>query len=171
MIVIVMGVSGSGKTTIGKHLAITLGWLFLDGDDFHPPANIAKMRQGIPLTDGDRWPWLDRLRQDLEQLLAQGQSAVVACSALKQRYRDRLQGPDGTRIRFVYLHGHPDYLRSRLRQRQGHFMAADMLDSQLATLEVPQDAILVEVDDSVSVAVAVNRICTQLGSLEDVRGA
>ena len=103
MIIIVFGVSGAGKTTVGKLLARELGWQFLEADDFHPAANIEKMRRGHPLTDEDRWPWLDRLREQIEQLLSAGENAVLACSALKRAYRDRLRVSD--EVKFVFLRG------------------------------------------------------------------
>jgi gluconokinase len=134
MVVILMGVSGSGKTTIGRLLARDLGWPFCDGDDFHPQANIDKMRQGIPLTDDDRDAWLTALRQQIDTLVETRQSAVLACSALKQTYRDRLYQPE---VRFIYLKGDFALIRRRLLARQGHFMQADLLASQFVTLEEP----------------------------------
>ena len=144
MIIIIMGVSGAGKTTIGQLLARELGWPLFDGDDLHPPTNVEKMRRGIPLTDADREPWLRTLRELIERLSAEARSAVIACSALKQSYRERLAAglPD---MRFVYLHGDPALIRQRLTQRHGHFMPAELLQSQLEALEAPQDAIVVDV--------------------------
>jgi len=137
MIIILMGVSGSGKTTIGHLLAQDLGWPFYDGDDFHPPSNIDKMRQGIPLTDDDRDAWLTTLRHQIDTLVDTRQSAVLACSALKQTYRERL-GRGQPEVRLFYLKGDPALIRQRLLARQGHFMPADLLASQFATLEEPQ---------------------------------
>jgi len=141
MIVLVMGVAGVGKTTIGEPLARALGWRFLDADDYHPPENVAKMKAGIPLQDADRWPWLGRLNRELKEL----ENAVLACSALKQSYRERLaQGiPDFT---VVYLHGSAALIRARLEARQHRYMPAALLDSQLATLEPPARAIAIDVD-------------------------
>lgn len=140
MILLVMGVAGVGKTTIGEPLARALGWRFLDADDYHPPENVAKMKAGIPLQDADRWPWLSRLNRELKEL----ENAVLACSALKESYRERLaQGiPD---FRVVYLHGSPALIRARLESRQHRYMPAALLDSQLATLEPPVGAISVDV--------------------------
>ena len=136
MIVILMGVAGSGKTTVGRLLASALGWRFYEGDDFHPRANIDKMQRGIPLTDDDRWPWLQALRQVIDACQAQGTSAVMACSALKQTYRDYLMhGCD--EVKLVYLKGSYALLYQRLAQRRGHFMPAGLLTSQFATLEEP----------------------------------
>ena len=133
-----MGVAGSGKSTVGEALAAAVGWRFVDADDHHAAASIAKMARGEPLDDGDRWPWLDRLRAIIDGALAGGGALVLACSALKASYRARLAGGDaGGRVRFVYLAGTPELLRARLAQRPGHFMKPGMLDSQLATLEVP----------------------------------
>ena len=147
MVVIVMGVSGSGKTTIGRLLAETLGWSFYEGDDLHPPANVRKMAAGIPLTDADRLPWLEALRALIEHCLAAGENAAVACSALKVSYREILAGGlEG--VRFVHLTGSRDLIRDRLKQRQGHFMKAKMLDSQLAALEPPSHALEVDVAGS-----------------------
>lgn len=170
MILIMMGVAGAGKTTVGQQLAATLGWQFLEGDTFHPPENVAKMSQGVPLTDGDRAPWLTALRHEIEQIQTQGASAVIACSALKQRYREILQGNDKEIVKFVYLQGHPTQLRLRLAQRQGHFMKSTMLDSQLAILEVPQDAIVIDADKHSSIEAVVKEIDSHLkGEIEGWR--
>lgn len=144
MIVIVMGVSGSGKTTVGQRIAAALGWRFRDADDFHPPGNIAKMTAGIPLTDEDRAPWLAVLRELLENTLAADEALVLACSALKRSYRERLS-VDAARQRWVYLRAPRELIAERLKARQGHYMPAAMLDSQLAALEVPEDALVVDV--------------------------
>ena len=136
MIVLVTGVSGSGKSTIGTLLAGRLHWAFEDGDALHPAANIAKMRAGVPLTDADRWPWLHAVAGWMDQRLAAGQQAVIACSALKRAYRDLLR--DGRpQVRIVFLSVSHDVLAARLAARHGHFFAARLLDSQLATLEPP----------------------------------
>ena len=145
--VIAMGVTGSGKTTIGKMLAARIGCDFYDGDDFHPQANIDKMRQGHPLDDDDRAPWLDKLRELLTSKLAAGQSLVLACSALKDAYRNRLLPADANlaaAIRFLYLHIDPATARYRLEHRPGHFMPASLVDSQFETLEEPDDALEVD---------------------------
>ncbi len=134
-ILIVMGVAGSGKSTVGRLLAKRLGWPFFDGDDYHPVANVEKMRRGIPLTDADRLPWLERLRE----LASRSESAVLACSALKESYRRILAGGD-PRVRFIYLRADPALLASRLEGRTGHFFKRALLDSQLATLEEPTPA-------------------------------
>ena len=144
MIVVLMGVSGSGKTTIGTVLATHLGWPFLDGDDWHPPQNVAKMSAGTALTDDDRWPWLDRLNAELRAREARGESAVLACSALKQSYRDRLTRGLG-RWRLVFLHGSFELLSERLAERKHRYMPASLLQSQFATLEAPAKAIGVDV--------------------------
>lgn len=151
MIVIVMGVSGSGKSTTGGALARTLGWPFVEGDDLHPPANVAKMAAGIPLTDDDRWPWLDRIVDELRALSKTSPDIVVACSALKQCYRDRL-APAGD-VRFVHLHGDRETIAARLATRHHRYMPATLLDSQFATLEVPADAIVVDIRDDVDTQV------------------
>ena len=143
MIVIVMGVSGVGKTTIGVALAAALGWRFLDADDFHPTANIEKMRVGIPLDDADRAPWLERLRTLITDALARGEDVVLACSALRAAYRERLT-VDPARQRWVYLQLSPELLQQRLGRRQGHYMPVSLLASQLATLELPADALTVD---------------------------
>ena len=134
---VVMGVSGSGKSTIAEHLAARIGWRCVDGDLFHPPANVAKMSAGHPLTDEDRWPWLQAIADEIDRLSAAGQRAVVACSALKRAYRDILvHGRDDVRI--VYLEGTQHLIAKRLAARKGHFMPPGLLDSQFKTLEPPR---------------------------------
>jgi len=146
MIVIVMGVVGAGKTTIGNLLAAQLGWGFADADDFHPQSNVEKIRKGIPLNDGDREPWLDRLRVAILDWIAHGRNVVLACSALKRAYRAKLQAsPD---VRFVYLKGSAALIANRLRARHGHFAGESILAGQLADLEEPKDAVTVEVSES-----------------------
>lgn len=147
MVILIMGVAGSGKTTIGRLLASELGWTFLDADDVHPPANIAKMKAGQPLTDVDRAPWLAALRAKIDQYLAHRENAVVTCSALKERYRKVIIA-DPQRVKLVHLHGSPELLRSRLRERVGHFMSPAMLDSQLAALEPPSQALTLDIAES-----------------------
>jgi gluconokinase len=145
--VIVMGVSGSGKSTIGRLLARRLRARFLDADDFHSAENVDKMRRGVALSDRDRAPWLARLNQALRDHAARGESVVLACSALKRSYRDRLmEGLPATHL--VYLRGSRALLAARLSGREGHFMSPALLDSQLATLEEPRHAIIVDVDST-----------------------
>ena len=136
MIVIVFGVSGAGKTTIGKLLTEELGWRFYEADDFHPRANIEKMRSGRPLTDEDRWPWLKLLREQITRSLAVKENAVLACSALKRAYRERLRVSDD--VKFVFLRGDYALIENQLRGRRGHFMDPDLLQSQFADLDEPQ---------------------------------
>jgi gluconokinase len=136
VIVIIFGVSGAGKTTIGKLLAREIGWRFIEADDFHPTANIEKMHAGHPLTDEDRKPWLERLRQRIEQSLATGENAVLACSALKRAYRDRLRVSE--EVTFVFLRGDYALVEKQLRSRHGHFMNPELLQSQFDDLEEPQ---------------------------------
>jgi gluconokinase len=141
-----MGAAGAGKTTVGKLLALQLAWPFADGDDYHPPANLEKMRNGIPLTDSDRAPWLEILCSLIAGWIQEGKSAVLACSALKRAYRERLRvGPE---VKFVYLKGDPLLLQTRLNARHGHYMTARMLESQLAALEEPQCSFVVDVGHS-----------------------
>jgi gluconokinase len=135
-IVVMMGVSGSGKTTIADGVAQRLGWKLLEGDKFHPAANVEKMSHGIPLTDEDRWPWLRAIAAEIDTMRAQGESAVVACSALKRAYRDILVG-DRPDVILVYLRGDRDLIGARMAARKGHFMPPALLDSQFATLEEP----------------------------------
>ena len=144
MILIVIGVAGCGKSTIGQQLANRLGWPFYDGDDFHPPANVQKMSEGIPLTDEDRASWLNTLADLIGNLIQHNQSAVIACSALKQKYRDRLHVAGS--VRFVYLRGSYDLIEARLRQRLGHYMNPGLLASQFAILEEPHDALTFDVN-------------------------
>lgn len=136
MIIVVFGVAGVGKTTVGRLLAEELGWEFYDADDFHQAANIQKMKAGIPLTDEDRRPWLDRLRQLIEGCLAASENAVVGCSALKRAYRDRLRVTE--EVRFVFLRASRAQIAEQLQRRHGHFMPTTLLDSQFADLEEPQ---------------------------------
>ena len=134
---VVMGVSGSGKSTIAERLAERLGWRYVDGDLFHPPGNVAKMSAGHPLTDEDRWPWLRAIAAEIDKLLAAGVSSVVACSALKRAYRDILVHGRND-IRIVFLDGSQNLIAKRLAARKGHFMPPGLLDSQFKTLEPPQ---------------------------------
>jgi gluconokinase len=145
MVVVLMGVSGSGKTTVGKILAANLGWTFLDADDFHPAANIAKMRGGTPLNDDDRRPWLDALRKRIDSACIAGENVVLACSALKHAYQDYLESAEPACVHYVYLHGAEELICQRLASRRGHFMNPNLLHSQFETLEPPEHAIRVEV--------------------------
>jgi gluconokinase len=133
---IVMGVSGSGKTTIAKRLAAAEGWTLLEGDSFHPAANVAKMAAGTPLTDDDRWPWLRAIAAAIDERRARGEKTVVACSALRRAYRDILIG-DRKDVRLVYLKGSQALIAGRMRARKDHFMPPELLDSQFRTLEEP----------------------------------
>ena len=146
MIAIVMGVTGSGKTSVGRLLAQQLGWEFADADDFHPSANVEKIARGIPLTDEDRAPWLERLRIQITNWIVTGQNAVLACSALKRTYRQELNvGPD---VRFVYLKGSPELIARRLRLRRGHFADEKILASQFTDLEEPEAAVTVDISQT-----------------------
>ncbi|HVN30164.1 MAG TPA: gluconokinase [Candidatus Binataceae bacterium] len=144
MVIVVMGVSGAGKSTIGRILAENLGWQFRDADDFHSPANKRKMAAGIALTDADRAPWLAAIRELIEGFLRAGVDAVVACSALKQAYRDQIVG-NRAAVKMVYLKGSRELIRSRIANRTSHFMNKDLLDSQFDTLEEPRDGIAVDI--------------------------
>lgn len=146
-IVVIMGVSGAGKTTIGSMLADTLGWQFADADSFHPPANIQKMTNGVPLEDADRGPWLDALRACILNWLDLGRHGILACSALKHSYREALR-VDDDRVAFVYLKASPEVLAERLKKRVGHYMKPEMLKSQLETLEEPIDAIYIDANSA-----------------------
>ena len=135
-VVVVMGVSGSGKTTVARDLAAALHCSFLEGDELHPPANVAKMRGGTPLTDADRRPWLEAIAARIDQWRSRGESGVVTCSALKRAYRDILIG-DRKDVTLAYLRGSRSLIESRMNARHGHFMPVTLLDSQFATLEEP----------------------------------
>ena len=160
MIVIVMGVTGAGKTTIGRMLATALGWEFHDGDDLHSEASKLKMHRGIALDDADRAPWLSAIRKLILAMLSEGRDGVIACSALKQSYRDEIV-VDPNLVKVVYLKGSKEVIAERLRNRGGHFMNPDLLQSQFDTLEAPHDAIVVDI--SVAPQAIVNAIRARLG--------
>lgn len=146
---IVMGVSGSGKTAVGKSLAQKLGWDFFDADDFHPPENVAKMKNGIPLDDSDRAPWLDSLHELVSSSLKKNHPAVLACSALKERYRQQLiAGNEGVKI--VYLKGSYKLIASRMEKRTDHYMKPSMLKSQFDALEEPLNALTINIENSIA---------------------
>jgi gluconokinase len=160
VIVVLMGVAGSGKTTIGRMLADTIPCSFLEGDSLHSQANVEKMSRGVPLTDADRAPWLSAIHARMVDVYDRGHSLVVGCSALKQSYRTVLA--DGLPVTWVYLKGSPELIRSRLLHRAGHFMKVDMVASQFGALEEPSDALVVDVSDSP--AAIVERILSELRS-------
>jgi gluconokinase len=160
MVVVLMGVCGSGKTTIGRLLAETLGWSFADGDDFHPQANVEKMRSGIPLTEADRGPWLDSLARAIGGWISDETPTVLACSALSADSRRCLR-VDSQAVTFVHLHGDQALIAERLAQRQGHFMPQDLLQSQFEALEMPATAL--QVDIRSEPAAIVQDIRNQLG--------
>jgi len=143
MVVLVMGTTGAGKTTVGILIAQGLGWIFLDADDFHPAANIEKMKHGIPLTDTDRAPWLSNIHSRLQQLSSEGKNAVLACSALKQSYRDTLSA--GLDFHIVYLRGTYEQMRKHILARHGHFAGESILAGQFADLEEPTNAVVVDI--------------------------
>ena len=145
MIVVLMGVAGSGKTTVGSLLARRLGWRFIEADDYHSPSEIEHMLAGVPLSDDERQPWLVKLRGVLAECVARKESAVLACSALKESYRRQLT-VDANAVRFVYLKGDPAVIRDRLRRRVGHFAKESLLASQYAALEEPDDALTIAID-------------------------
>ncbi len=155
-----MGVTGAGKTTVGKLLARRLGWVFLDADDFHSSANREKMHRGIPLSEADRAPWLDAIHDELLRRTLEGRDIVLACSALRQAYRDTLRS--GVNLRIVLLRGTAAELHRNLASREEHFAGEDLVPSQLATLEEPSDALVEEI--SLSPEEIVERICSRLGS-------
>jgi gluconokinase len=160
---ILMGVSGSGKTSVGEALAKRLGWDFYDADDFHPPENVVKMANGIPLNDSDRAPWLARLHDLISSSLKADRPGVLACSALKESYRQQLLGGNQT-VQIVYLKGSYDLIWSRMEKRTDHYMKPDMLKSQFDTLEEPTDALTIEI--SMPVADIVKTIVSR-SQLED----
>jgi gluconokinase len=158
MVLVLMGVSGSGKTTIGKALADEPSWAFVEADDYHPAANVEKMSQGIPLDDEDRRPWLEALRRRVDEACARGQGAVVACSALKHDYREYLEQNNPECVHYVYLRGSEELIRRRLAERKGHFMDPALLHSQFEALEPPEGAIQVDITPAPEVIVAeINR--------------
>lgn len=159
-VVVLMGVSGSGKTTIGRGFAETTGWVFEEGDRWHPPANVEKMRRGEPLNDGDRWPWLDALAEAIGEWIAADRPTILACSALKQVYRERLaQGrPE---VAFAYLKGTQELVGSRVASRRHEYMPSTLLPSQFATLEEPAKAI--ELDIGEPPARLISRLRSALG--------
>jgi gluconokinase len=149
MIIVIWGVSGAGKSTVGQLLARELDWKFYEADDFHPPANIEKMKAAVPLTDQDRQPWLEKLRHLIERSLTAKENAVLACSALKKAYRDQLRVSE--EVKFVFLHGSRERVSEQLRHRRGHFMNPELLQSQFEDLEEPrpsEPALTVEVVSS-----------------------
>lgn len=150
MVYVMMGVSGSGKTVVGTALAGRLGLPFYDGDEFHPPSNVAKMSAGSPLDDADRKPWLRTLAEKIREWDAAG-GGVLACSALQETYQQRLR--EGGEVRFIFLNAPKQLVADRLRRRTGHFMPATLLESQLATLEIPEDAIRVSAEGTVDATV------------------
>jgi gluconokinase len=167
--VVVMGVQGSGKTTVGNLLAKELGWPFAEGDRLHPAANVEKMRQGIPLTDADRWPWLDRIGEELKSWAAEGRSGVLTCSALKRAYRDRIRAarPD---VRFVYVRGSEALIASRVAVRRHEYMPASLLRSQFEALEEPSpDEQVVTVDAGQSAEAEVAAVLAALGLARENR--
>ena len=152
MAIIVMGVSGSGKSSVGQALATRLGLAYIEGDSLHPESNVEKMGKGIPLTDEDRWPWLDIIGDRLRLKAEHGVGVVITCSSLKRIYRDRLRLAAGGALYFVYLEGSKALLSERMGERKGHFMPASLLESQLQTLEVPTGeplVVTVSIDDTV----------------------
>lgn len=161
MIIILMGVTGCGKTTIGQLLAQELNWPFYDGDDFHPAASVEKMRAGIPLTDDDRAPWLATLQNLIRENLNANQSGILACSALKQKYRDRLQ-VDPLNVRFVFLQGDFTTIAQRLAARTNHYMDPNLLASQFEALEEPRDALAVDIAQTPRAIVARIKSALQL---------
>jgi gluconokinase len=144
--IVVMGVAGAGKTVVGRALADSLGWTFVDADDFHSPANVERMRRGIALTDADRAPWLAELRRLIARRLAERRPVVLACSALRRGYREELAAgaPERDMVRFVYLDVSPALAARRLERRRGHFMPGALIDSQFAALEEPDDALRID---------------------------
>ncbi|HEU5237985.1 MAG TPA: gluconokinase [Pyrinomonadaceae bacterium] len=162
MFIVLMGVTGSGKTTIGRKLAESLGWKYFDADDFHSTANVGKMRSGVPLTDEDRKPWLESLRRLIQNSLANNEPAILACSALKQSYREVLLVDD--RVKFVYLKGDYNLIKKRLTARSNHYMNPSLLDSQFQTLEEPEGVLKVEIQHSPDEIVEIIKAELNLGA-------
>ncbi len=155
MVIVLMGVTGSGKSTVGKLLASQLGWKFVEGDDFHSPTNIEKLRHGKPLNDTDRRPWLEAIREVIRTTIARGENAVIACSALKESYRKLLQIRD--QVSFVYLKASMALIQDRLKNRVGHFMNPDLIQSQFDTLEEPEHALQIDARSTATEIVQVIR--------------
>src|SRR5476651_1055879 len=153
MVILLMGVAGSGKTTVGRALAAALGWSFRDADEFHPPENVAKMNAGLPLDDADRAPWLAAIRAHIDEKLARSESAVVTCSALKEKYRAALVA-DPAQVKLVHLAGDAKLIAERIATRRDHFMKPEMLASQFAALEPPGDALVVDIAQPAAILVA-----------------
>ena len=150
--IIVMGVSGCGKSSVGLKISDALGLQFVEGDQLHPASNVEKMSKGIPLTDDDRMPWLDLIGETMKEALDRGQGVIVSCSALRRAYRDRLRNAVNGNLFFVYLSGSKELLMKRMGERKGHFMPPSLLESQLATLEVPTGepgVVTVDIDDTI----------------------
>lgn len=165
MIIVVMGVCGSGKTTIGLQLADQLGWRFAEGDDLHPPANKQKMSTGMPLIDEDRWPWLNRIYVEISQHRRDRKGLVISCSALKKSYREKLVR-GASDVLFVHLTGTKELLSKRMTSRHGHFMPETLLDSQLAALEIPgPDENALSLDIVMSPSEIVSQVCRQAKAL------
>jgi gluconokinase len=164
--IIVMGVSGAGKTSVADLLASRLGCTFVEGDRLHPEANVKKMAEGTPLTDEDRWPWLDIIGNQLRKARTAGEDIVVTCSSLKKIYRDKLRSAGGEPLYFVFLKGTPELLAERMGARKGHFMPSALLQSQLATLETPEgEAHVVTVDIDASLDDIVTNAIAKLEEL------
>jgi gluconokinase len=155
---VIMGVSGCGKSTVGAALGLRLGIPYRDGDDLHPAANVAKMRAGTPLTDADRWPWLDRVAAALHD----DAPLIIGCSALRRVYRDRIRATAGGAVGFVHLAGSRDLIAARMAQRQGHYMPLALLDSQFATLEPPGPVEALTIDINQSLQAMLDQITAQL---------
>ena len=164
MVIILMGVSGAGKTVVGQALAARLGWAFEDADNWHPAANVAKMRSGIPLNDVDREPWLEALNRGIREWIASGRNTILACSALKARYREALRSgvQDASSVRFVFLKASYDQIDARLRERRGHYMPESLLESQFDALEEPSASEALIVDASQTIPTVVNEIIARL---------
>lgn len=164
MVIVVMGVAGSGKSIIGSAVANRLHWEFADADDLHPAANVEKMKRGEPLNDGDRWPWLEKVAEAIDAWISTGKSGVVACSSLKEPYRDKLRKNHPDQVRFAYLKGSYELFENRLRQRKDHFMKSNMLESQMATLEEPTSADAFAFSADQPVDALVEEICSRFRS-------
>ncbi len=163
--IIIMGVSGCGKTTVGQAVAARLGYAFYDGDDFHPPQNVTKMANGIPLDDTDRAPWLARLHDLLQEHIARGEGIVLACSALKRRYREQLRaGNEG--VQFVYLRGEFEVIWARMRTRPQHYMKASMLQSQFDALEPPTHDEAIPINITATPELILDTLLAALGGVE-----